>query len=178
MRIAGGQAKGLTLKVPKINGIRPAQEMVRLAIFSILGDDIQGKKVLDLYAGSGSYGLEALSRGATQVTFVDNHPQSAKIIEKNAANAQLLDRSEIIRHDALRYLIDCEETFDLIFADPPYAYGMPKPLLYQIADHLAPSGLLILDHDKTTTFNKKLDLLTIIDHRSYGATALTIFQRD
>ena len=82
MRISGGFARGLTLKVPKISDIRPSQEMVRQAVFSILSDRVQGAQVLDLYAGSGSYGLEALSRGAAHATFIDSNGEAIRATRK------------------------------------------------------------------------------------------------
>ena len=176
MRITSGFAKGFTIKVPKITDIRPAQEVVRLAAFSILFDRVEEAQVLDIYAGSGAFGLESLSRGAKHVTFVDSNPLSAQTINENLTHARFSGKSEIVRQDALRYLMDTEDMFDLIFAAPPYAYGAPKPLLYQLGEHLLPGGLLIFDHARTSVLPRDLGALTLIDQRSYGATGLSFLQ--
>jgi 16S rRNA (guanine966-N2)-methyltransferase len=176
MRITGGATRGFTLKVPKISDIRPAQEQVRLAVFSILGEEIQGAKVLDLYAGSGSFGLESLSRGAEHATFVDSNPLAIEAIEHNMKNARYWGKGEAIRHDAVKFLADSHDSFDIIFVCPPYAYGLPKPLFYQLADHLNPDGVIIFDHAKTATFGRNLEGLEIVDQRSYGATGVTFFR--
>lgn len=174
MRIAGGTARGATLKVPKISDIRPAQEMVRQAVFSILGDKIESAQVLDLYAGSGAYGLEALSRGAAFAVFVDSHPMAVQTIIDNATKAKFEDQIEAIRHDALRHLTDSHESYDIIFADPPYSYQELKPLLYHLAEHLKSDGLLIFEHDKKTTVESSS--LELIDQRKYGASTISIFK--
>ncbi len=176
MRIAGGTARGLTLKVPQIHDIRPAQEKVRQAVFSILDDKVENADVLDLYAGSGAYGLEALSRGAAFVTFVDSHPMAIKAIEENAAKARFMDQVEIIRHDAMKQLADGHQGFDLIFADPPYSYDVLKPLLYHLAEHLNPEGVLVFEHAKAAHIPDSSSL-ELLDRRSYGATTISFFAK-
>jgi 16S rRNA (guanine966-N2)-methyltransferase len=176
MRISSGSAKGFTIKVPKIQDIRPAQEIVRQAVFSMLGEDVKDTQVLELYAGSGAFGLEALSHGAKHVTFVDSNPLAVAAIEENLQHARFAGRGEAIRHDAIRYLMDAHELFDLIFLAPPYAYGAPGPLLYQVGDHLANDGLIIFDHARTVAFPRDLGALEIVDQRHYGSSGVTFFR--
>jgi 16S rRNA (guanine966-N2)-methyltransferase len=176
MRITSGFAKGMNLKVPKITDIRPAQEVARLAVFSMLADHIADRRILELYAGSGAYGLEALSRGAKHATFIDNNPLAIKAIEDNLQHARFWGKARVERHDALRYLMDSHEVFDVIFLAPPYAYGIPKPLLYHLAEHLTDDGLVIYDHAKSSVFPVSNEHLTVTDQRTYGATAITILR--
>src|SRR5690606_33181847 len=147
----------------------------RQAVFSILGSKVEDAQVLDLYAGSGAYGLEALSRGAAFATFVESHPMAVKTIEENARKAKLDQDIEAIRHDSLRYLMDSAESFDLIFADPPYSYQELKPLLYHLAEHLNPDGWLIFEHAKNTPVESPS--LQLIDQRKYGSSLISIFTK-
>lgn len=176
MRITGGKARGFTIKVPKITDIRPAQEMVRLAVYSILGERIDGARVLDLYAGSGAFGLDALSRGASHCTFVDSNPLAIQAIESNLRNAHFWGKAETVKFDAIRYFSEDHEEYDIIFICPPYSYGLPSALFYQAAEHLSPDGIVIIDHAKSTIIKPEMEGLEIVDQRSYGATGVTFMQ--
>lgn len=176
MRISGGFARGLTLKVPKISDIRPSQEMVRQAVFSILSDRVQGAQVLDLYAGSGSYGLEALSRGAAHATFIDSNGEAIRAIKSNLDVGRFWGKATVTQVDVLRFLSEQNhQQFDLIFADPPYEYGVPKGLSFHLAESIKDDGLIVFDHAKTVTLDR-VDELEIIDSRSYGHSAVTFLQ--
>lgn len=177
MRITGGRARGFTIKVPKITDIRPAQEMVRLAVYSILAERVEGARILDLYAGSGAFGLEALSRGATHCTFVDSNPLAIQAIESNLRNANFWGKSETVKFDAIRYFSEDHEEYDIIFICPPYSYGLPSALFYQAAEHLAEDGIVVIDHAKTTTIKQEMEGLEIVDQRSYGASGVTFMQK-
>jgi 16S rRNA (guanine966-N2)-methyltransferase len=118
MRVIAGSAGGISLKIPS-HDFRPTMDMVRGAIFSALGDLVIGARVLDLFAGSGAYGIEALSRGSAEAVFVDKHLKSIESIRLNLASAKVTGK--IIRDDAFRFLQRCETSFRLVFADPPYA---------------------------------------------------------
>jgi len=176
MRITGGNARGFGLRVPKITDIRPAQEMVRLAVYSILGDKVRDAEVLDLYAGSGSFGIEALSRGAKFATFIDSNPVAVQAIETNLKNARFWGKSKVVKQDAVMFMTEDHNYYDIIFVCPPYSYGFPKALFYHITEHLKPDGIVIFDHAKTTTFNKHTEGLEVIDQRSYGASGVTFFK--
>jgi 16S rRNA (guanine966-N2)-methyltransferase len=119
MRVIAGSAGGMHLAVPK-RGVRPTMDRVKAAIFSSLGDAVVGARVLDLFAGSGALGIEALSRGASSVVFVESDRQSVEIIERNLAKTKL--KGQVRKQDVfdfLRYASD-EQMFDIVFADPPY----------------------------------------------------------
>ena len=132
MRLTGGQAKGITLASPKGNTTRPATDQLREAVFSSLGAEVPGKRCLDLFAGTGAYGLEALSRLAREVIWVENNRQCLKILEKNrTATLRSIEGrgglkpglTQISSQSAFSYLANPSgEPYDLIFADPPYAW--------------------------------------------------------
>lgn len=124
MRIIAGKAGGIPIKVPKAE-TRPTTDRVRQALFSMLGEEVVGARVLDLFAGSGALGLEALSRGAESALFVDHHAAVCKVLQENMAKAKLIggkvQQSDVSR--ALSSLARQGAQFDLVFADPPYAHS-------------------------------------------------------
>jgi 16S rRNA (guanine966-N2)-methyltransferase len=125
VRITGGRARGIPLRVPSRGPIRPATDLLRQGVFSSLGKAVEGRRVLDLYAGTGSWGLEAFSRGATSVTFVERDRGAIECLTTNrAAVAKSLGRlpgeASIVRSDVLKWRPDESLTFDLVFADPPF----------------------------------------------------------
>lgn len=148
MRIISGIAKGMTLAAPR-GDVRPTSDRVREAIFSSLGERVVGATVLDLFAGSGALGLEAASRGASAVTFVENARASLDTIERNLEsfrrNRGASCRFKVFRADAFKLPL-LAETFSLIFADPPYGEAAQKLLALSLP--LAPDGLLVLESAK------------------------------
>ena len=145
MRISGGDARGIRLTVPK--GARPASERVRQAVFASIASHLPDARVLDLYCGSGAYGLEALSRGATEAVFVDKDLAATKACRTNVCAIGAADSSRIRRTDVLRYLsrtADKDGPFDLIFIDPPYGDPLDRTLT-GIEPALAPEGIVVVE---------------------------------
>jgi len=149
MRVISGSAGGISLKTPS-HDVRPTMDMVREAIFSSLGDLVIGSRVLDLFAGSGSFGIEALSRGAAQVVFIDNHPKSIEAIRFNLEKTRLA--GTVIREDVFKYLQRVDQPFRLIFADPPYAkhagdrnYALELLESKALSTAIDPEGILVLE---------------------------------
>ena len=149
MRIISGSAGGIPLRIPS-HDLRPTMEMVRGAVFSALGERVIDARVLDLFSGSGAFGIEALSRGATAATFVDDHPKAIAAIKANLEKTRL--EAAVVRSDVFRFLERTDETFDLIFADPPYSKRPNDPdvaakLIASAAlkNRLANDGLIILE---------------------------------
>lgn len=128
MRIITGRAKGKKLFTLEGDATRPTSERIKGAIFSAIQFDIEGRRVLDLFAGSGQMGLEALSRGATRATFIDSSREAMEIVRKNANATGFLDESKFIVSDAANYLRKCSgrDKYDLVFIDPPYAMNLCK----------------------------------------------------
>jgi 16S rRNA (guanine966-N2)-methyltransferase len=151
MRVIAGRAGGVRLSVPTA-GVRPTMDRVRAAIFSSLGDAVIGARVLDLFAGSGALGIEALSRGASFALFVDDDRQSIAMIEKNLARTNL--QGELRRQDVFVFLrrLPADRKFRIVFADPPYQQtnavsSITKKLLTsaKLAEILEPDGLFVLE---------------------------------
>ena len=149
MRIVAGEFRGRTLKSPNWDGLRPTSDRLRETLFNILGPSIRGARVLDGYAGTGAIGIEALSRGAAAVTFVEKDPRAARLIEANLAPLLGPDRPKpvIIRAgfaDAVRRLGG--ETFDLIILDPPYAQGAAVEALTAAGALAAGTTRVVIEH--------------------------------
>src|ERR1041385_2453615 len=152
MRIITGKFKGRSLESVNDLSVRPATGRVKGAIFNMLQNrlNLMNATVLDLFAGSGSLGFEALSRGASGVVFVDESRQVLESIRSNAQALECLDMCDIIHDDALSFVWHCRDTFELIFADPPYAYTETPMLPLAIFQHklLKSGGFLIIEHAK------------------------------
>jgi 16S rRNA (guanine966-N2)-methyltransferase len=169
IRITGGELRGRRLYVPK-TGVRPTTGRVREAIFSMLGT-VQGERVLDLFAGSGALGIEAISRGAAHATFVDTKPRAAG---RNLESLGLSDRGETVRADAARFLHKAEEGgFDLVLCDPPYrlADRLAAELDPLIRRALATGGRVMVESSPERPLGLTLPLVT---ERSYGDTLIRI----
>ncbi len=181
MRIITGTAKGCRLKAPKGMSTRPTSDRIKESLFSILGSLVREARVLDLFAGTGSLGLEALSRGASHAVFVDQF--TADIIHENAEHAHLLEKSEIVRKEAiffLRHLAGKAQQFDLIFCDPPYHKGLWEKALCTVdgGDLLLPGGVLIVEHGGDETWLPELRTLGCVREVSYGHTsAIRMFRK-
>jgi len=175
MRVIAGSAGGIRLAVAK-RGVRPTMDRVKAAIFSSLGDSVAGVRVLDLFAGSGALGIEALSRGASSAVFVEEDRQSVEIIERNLAKAKLKGR---VRQqdvsDFLRHASDAV-TFQIIFADPPYEKTKEDESYTEklVASEVLPrlldsSGVFVLEK-RPNEFLPEMKLWRIIRQKTYGAT--------
>ena len=173
MRIVGGSRKGARIFAPKGSDTRPTSDRVREAVFSILGT-VDGLAVLDLFAGSGALGLEALSRGAASATFVESDPAALEAIERNLAKLQL-EGASVVRGDALKHLARTAERYDLVFLDPPYE--MVESLRMPLAEHLprvlAEGGVVVFE----TAAGVQPELpLPVHSTRRHGSTQLTVFE--
>jgi len=178
MRISGGKIKGHRLKVPKARDIRPTQESIRLNIFNILGDLVQDRKTLDLYAGSGSLGIEALSRGAREVFFIESNQHACAVIRENLKNAKIEPKSRVICRDVKRALADFPgNDIELVLMDPPYAIGKMDHIFATLLPLLKRGALVIYEHAKTTQ-PPLVEGLRIFDRRMYGSTKVTFLTKE
>jgi 16S rRNA (guanine(966)-N(2))-methyltransferase RsmD len=182
MRIVGGSFRSRLIAMPKGIDIRPTPDKVREAIFNILGD-VSGKNVLELFAGSGAFGIEAVSRGARHVTFVDNNFRCIETIRANLESLAVEpSRYDIIRANALSVfprLEKAEEKFDIVFLDPPYHKGMARKSLINVDNYdiLAPAGLTVIEHFKKDDLVLDLGSLVFDKERRYGDTLISIYRR-
>jgi 16S rRNA (guanine(966)-N(2))-methyltransferase RsmD len=174
MRLIAGTYGGRRLQAPPGEATRPTSDRVREALFSILGDRVQGARVLDLFAGSGALGLESLSRGAAEATFVDSAPAAIRAIRANLAT--LGAAAEVIRADALRWLRGAPaggRQYDLVFLDPPYRRTgeLGAPLSAALAPVLAEGALVVAEADRRAPLELTFPLT---DERRYGDTLIRI----
>ena len=175
MRIIAGTYGGRTLKAPPGDATRPTSDRVREALFSILGARTAGARVLDLFAGSGALGLEALSRGAGSVTFVDDGHPAIRAVQ---ANLQTLGAQATVRRgDALRFLRAAPSgaaQYDLVFLDPPYRHAerLARPLSEALPAVLAPGAAVVAESDRRAPLELTLPLT---DERRYGDTLIRIY---
>jgi 16S rRNA (guanine966-N2)-methyltransferase len=170
VRIVAGEFRGRRLSAPRGVRTRPTADRVREALFSMLGD-VSGARVLDLYAGSGALGIEALSRGAAAAVFVERDPRALAAIRRNLDALGLAE--DVVRQDALRFLARAEGTFDLVFCDPPYD-SVPRiagPLAERLPALLAEGARIVTESDKRTPLELPLPLVT---ERTYGDTRIAI----
>lgn len=172
LRLTGGVARGLPLVEPKGHRLRPTSGLVREALFNILGDTVAGARVLDLYAGTGSLGLEALSRGAACATFIDAEGAACQAILQSAGRAGFADRVTVIRGRLPGALRSVDGQFDLVFCDPPYAADESASSVMAAADVLAPHGRIVSEHASRYNPPEVLGRLVLQDRRVYGDTAL------
>ena len=172
MRVVAGAFKGRRLQAPRGRGTRPTADRVREALFSMLGD-VSGDAVLDLYAGSGALGIEALSRGANRAVFVESDPRAAATIRRNLE--ALGAEAEVRRQDALRFLGAAPGSFDLVFVDPPYdsAGRLGGPLAERLPAVLEEGALIVTESDKRTPLELGLPLER---ERTYGDTRIAVYR--
>jgi 16S rRNA (guanine966-N2)-methyltransferase len=179
MRIIGGEKRGAAIRTPKGRDTRPTTDRVREALFNVLAHgahapDLAGARVLDLFAGSGALGLEALSRGAAFALFVDTDAKARAAVRDNLVRLGLQGRAKIWRRDATR-MGRCAPmpAFDIAFLDPPYGQGLAERALAGLLEGgwLKPGALAVVEESARNTFNPP-EALRAVDTRTYGDTAL------
>jgi 16S rRNA (guanine966-N2)-methyltransferase len=175
MRIVAGQAKGRRLRTPSGRKTRPTADRVREALFSILGS-VEGLRVLDLFAGSGALGIEALSRGAGHAVLVDSDSRAVAAVQANLEAAGMEAEADVVRADAVRYLTRAAhagDAFDLILVDPPYdaARRLAGPLAQRLPDLVSDDARIVTESDKRAPL--LLDLPVELE-RTYGDTRIAV----
>lgn len=176
MRVITGTARGRRLQEPGDMKVRPTTDMVKEAIFSIVQFDVPGRRVLDLFAGTGQLGIEALSRGARECVFVDNSPASLALVRKNLEICKM--RAPVIRSDALAYLEECGK-FDLAFVDPPYHAGLYDKILQAFFrfDILNEGGIILVESMRGESMPAAAGPYEQGKTYTYGKISLTTYRR-
>ncbi len=175
LRVAGGEARGRPLKMPK--GIRPTAGLVKQAIFNLVASQIAEAYVLDLFAGSGALGIEALSRGAATATFVDREPRGLAILRQNLVAFELKSRARVVRSDVVRWLegsLDEVRRAGLVFLDPPYDDDVIDRAL-KVLDRDVDGATVVAEHSRRQVM-PPLARLRIDRQRRYGDTMITILR--
>ncbi len=187
LRIVSGARRGFKLFTLPGLATRPMGERARQAVFNVLTSRVEGAAVLDLFSGSGVLGLEALSRGAARVVFVENAPDALAVIRRNIEKLDLSDRTRVLRTDALRpasYAAEAASS-DIIFIDPPYrmvlSLTVDSPFGIFLADLstrgiLAPAGVMVLGHHRDSVIEERFGRLVLSDRRNYGINGIAFFR--
>ena len=180
MRVITGTARGKRLKELPGMDTRPTTDKVKESIFNIVQFDVEGRKVLDLFGGTGQLGIEALSRGAAFCSFVDLRKEAAALIRDNVALCGFTDRAKVIQGDYLSFLTGSREKFDLILLDPPYASGLLEKALETAAgiDILSENGIMVCESAAETVLPTLSEPYRKGKDYRYGKIKLTVYRRD
>jgi len=175
VRIISGTFGGRKIETPAGKRTHPMSERIRNALFNSLGDEVKGASVLDAFAGSGAVGIEALSRGAYQATFVEKDRIAQKVIDENITTLKIQDRTKLIRASVSAWVSTYEgELFDLVFVDPPY-HDPQFSTAMELSGLLKPGALMVLSRPGRSESPTKTGVV-VVDNRSYGDAALTFFR--
>lgn len=175
MRVITGTARGKRLKTLEGSEVRPTTDKVKEAIFSIIQFDLAGARVVDLFAGSGQLGIEALSRGAKSCCFVDRSRQAINIIKENVESCGFSRSSAVLNADAADYLRSCTE-FDVALLDPPYSKGLLGEVLPLVEQKISPIGIVVCEHEAELDMPERVGKLIKKKEYRYGKTvALTTY---
>ena len=173
MRVITGTARGKRLEtLPGDDITRPTAERVKEALFSAIQFDIEGRRVLDLFAGSGQLGIEALSRGASGAVFVDRNASAAAVVQKNLRAAGFFPQSQVLCTDALGYLAHPKDRFGLVFLDPPYASDCLLPALTAVVPYLETGAIVMAECDAKTALPEQIGTLVLEKQYRYGRVSL------
>ncbi len=180
MRVIAGSLKGRKLMMKK-GAIRPTSDKVRSAIFNILPRDLSEAVVLDLFAGTGAMGIEAISRGALRAVFVDSGRDSARLLARNIEETGVTERARVIHRNAagaLKLLRGYGERFDLVFIDPPYGGGEAEKVMNLIGEPglLNNGAVVVVEHDASSETASGYGTLELTDRRKYGRTAASFYE--
>ncbi len=178
MRVISGALRGRRLTAPRGMATRPTGDRIKESLFNILANHLRNRRVLDLFAGTGALGIEALSRGAVYAVFVDQAQPALSAIHRNLRDLGLEDRSRVIRWDIrsnLNFLRTLGQPMDLVFMDPPYETGAIAPTLHALvsSDQLAAGARIVVEHSLRETILLPIAHLTLTDQRRFGKTLVS-----
>lgn len=182
MRIIAGKARGLKLITPRDLQIRPTSDRVKESVFNIIQNNIYDSIIIDLFAGTGNLGIEALSRNAKKVYFIDGSKDSIDIIKENLAKTNFISQAEVISTDVVAgiyRLAEKDVQADIIFMDPPYNKGLALVALEHIASKnlLNSSGIIVVEHDKIENMPEEMDIIIRFRRKDYGNTSVSFYKQ-
>ncbi len=177
MRVITGTARGRRLETLDGNDVRPTTDRVKEAIFSSIQFDIEGRRILDLFAGSGQLGIEALSRGAEYCTFVDINPESIAVAQRNVKTTGFEDLSDFARKDYFSFIASCREKFGIAFLDPPYRDSMLEKALNSVTSVMEDYGIIICEHPLDIVLPANVGGFTVSKNLKYGKIAVSIYKK-
>ena len=176
MRVITGTAKGCRLETLTGLDTRPTVERVKEGIFSAISFEIEGRRVLDLFAGSGQMGIEALSRGAASCVFVDQNREAAQIVRRNVTAARVAERATVLCQESLSYVQRCNERFDLVFVDPPYGADLIPACLEALTGKVADGGAVLCECDRETALPDEVGGFYADRSYRYGRVAVRLYR--
>lgn len=177
MRIISGEMKGKRLKTFEGDAVRPTSDRVKEALFNILQFRVEGRSFLDLFAGSGQIGLEAISRGAETAVLVDAAKSSIKVIEENVATMGVANRVRVVNADSTLYIKHPPFKFDIAFLDPPYRKGLIEDCLLDVSEAMNDSGIIICEHPSDIVLPNEVGSFVKIKDYRYGKIILTTYEQ-
>lgn len=178
MRIITGSRRGKKLKTLEGNAVRPTPDHVKESLFNILQFDVEGRVFLDLFAGSGQIGLEALSRGAERAVFVDSAKASCAVVQDNIRTTELAAQAHVVNSDYASFLLRNTERFDIAFLDPPYRTGTLEKALLAVTPHMNRGGIVICEHPTDEPLPDQAgEFVRAKDYR-YGKILLTAYRHE
>lgn len=176
MRVITGSARGRKLKTLDSLEIRPTPDAVKEAMFSVIQFDVPCANVLDLFAGSGQLGIEALSRGAAHCVFVDKSTEAVAVVKENLNACKLAENSRVLHMDSLEYLRVAKAGLDIVFMDPPYRNGLLEQALPLIGKKLNGGAFVICEHESELTLEDAYDGLRLHKRYRYGKVSVTVYR--
>ena len=178
MRVITGTARGIRLNtVPGNDIVRPTPEKIKEAIFSSIQFDIEGRRILDLFAGCGQLGIEALSRGAESAVFVDVSDISLGVVKQNLEATRLIDNAAVIRSDWESFLARCNDTFDIAFLDPPYRAGLLENAISSVTKFMSNYGIIICEHPSDIFLSPSVNGFSVAKEYKYGNIVVTVYRK-
>lgn len=175
MKVITGVAKGKNLETLSGVDVRPTIQRIKEAVFSIIQFDIEGKVFLDLFAGSGQMGIEALSRGAASSFFIDSNKDSIKKIKGNLKSTNLCEKAVVVNADSLLFLEKSDHKFDIAFLDPPYNKGILGQAIKKLEPLMNPNGIIICEHGVEENFSNDLEKFSLKKEYTYGKIKISIY---
>lgn len=176
IRIISGRFGGRIIEGSSTNRTHPMGERIRNSLFNIISAEVEGARVLDAFAGSGSLGLEAISRGATFTTFIEKDRVAQKVIESNIATLKAGDETKLVKAPVASWLETANEKYDIIFVDPPY-HDTQLSTAMKLTSLLKPNGLMVLSYPGRGEVPTELGVV-VVDNRSYGDAALAFYRKE
>ena len=178
MRVITGKARGRMLETLKGDDVRPTTDKVKEAIFSAVQFELEGRHFLDLFAGSGQMGIEALSRGASTATFIDRSKLATRVIERNLSVTNLKQFANVRTMDSVDFIKSTTEEFDIIFVDPPYNKGIIQEVMPLCAQRMKKTGVIICESPLNDEILQKYYNFTLDRQRTYGKIKVSIYRHE
>ncbi len=177
MRVITGSARGRVLETLPGEDVRPTTDRVKEAMFSIIQFELEGRRVLDLFAGSGQLGIEALSRDAAYAVFVDHSADAVQCVRRNLIKTGLQKNTSVVQADALSFLRTTRESFDIAFLDPPYAKGILQQVLPQVAEKMHEGGVIVCEHPFGEAMPETAGAFGLYKQYKYGKMSLSVYRK-